>query len=66
MADPVAVVITTRADGARPLDAEVRVQTLGDLYHACREAPPSALVRVLLKGDDGEVLLNFGSFLRKP
>jgi hypothetical protein len=66
MTDPVAVVMTTHAQGAGAVDAEVRVQTLGDLYRACRDAPPSAVVRVLLKGDEGEVLLNFGSFMHGP
>jgi hypothetical protein len=65
MQDLVAVVSTTHREGTEPEDRETRVRTLQDLYEACKEAPPSALVRVSLRGPEGEVVLNFGSFLRK-
>ena len=55
MSEPTAVVMTTLRVGNRPVDSERRVSTLRDLYEACRDAPPSALVRVALRGDDGEV-----------
>jgi hypothetical protein len=64
MSEPVAVVMTTVRDGKRPIDSERRVTTLRDLYEACRDAPPSALVRVALRGDEGEVILNFASLIR--
>jgi hypothetical protein len=50
--------------GAPPPETEVRVRTLRDLFEACRDAPPSRVVRVSLKGAEGEVRLNFGSFIR--
>jgi hypothetical protein len=64
MSEPMAVVMTTVRVGNRPVDSERRVTTLRELYEACRDAPPSALVRVALRGDDGEVVLNFGSLIR--
>ena len=46
-------------------EREVRVSSLDKLYAACREAPPTDLVRVSLFGPEGEVRLNFASFIRK-
>ena len=65
MPDPVAIVMITKPRGRGDVDSEVRVQSLDELYRACRDAPPTDLVRVLLKGGEGEVTLNFGSFIRK-
>ena len=65
MPEPSAVVMITKARGAEVVDAEVRVQSLDELYRVCRDAPPADLVRVLIKGGDGDVTLNFGSFIRK-
>jgi hypothetical protein len=62
MAD--AVVMITKPSGRGAVDSEVRVHSLDELYRACRDAPPTHLVRVLLKGKDGDVTLNFGSFIR--
>jgi len=65
MAETVAIVTTVRRDGRESVDSERRVSSLSELYEACREAPPSALVRVSLRGDHGEVRLDFGTFIRE-
>lgn len=65
MPDPIAIVMVTKPRVGGAVDSEVRVNSLDDLYCACRDAPPSDLVRVLLKGAEGEVTLNFASFIRK-
>jgi hypothetical protein len=62
--DLVAVVTISKRRGTEWVDSEVRVTSLEDLFRACREAPPSDLVRVSLKGPPGEVRLNFASFLK--
>ncbi len=61
MAEPVGIVTITE----RGVDTEIPVRSLRDLFEACRDAPPSRLVRVLLKGAEGDVLLNFASFIHK-
>ena len=66
MAEPSAVVMITKARGAGVVDSEVRVRSLGELYQACRDAPPADLVRVLITGTEGDVTLNFASFIHKP
>jgi len=65
--EPVGIVTISGAvtQGAPPPENEIRVRTLRDLFEACRDAPPSRVVRVSLKGAEGEVLLNFGSFIRR-
>jgi hypothetical protein len=65
MAAPTAVVTVTHHKDKRDVDSEVRVTTLAQLFDACRDAPPSALVRVSLFGPEGEVRLNFGSFVHR-
>jgi hypothetical protein len=62
--ETVAIVTTVRRDGRDSVDSEKRVGSLAELYEACRQAPPSALVRVTLRGDHGEVHLDFGTFIR--
>ena len=59
----VAVVTVTDAQGRS--DSESKVRSLEALFEACRDAPPSRLVRVLVLGPDGEVRLHFASFRRK-
>jgi hypothetical protein len=59
-----AVVSITKHRGKRDVDSEVRVRSLEELYAACREAPPSDLVRVVIRGPEGDVLLNFASFMQ--
>jgi hypothetical protein len=65
MAEPIAVVTITEHRGQEARETEVRVRSLGELYDACRDAPPSRLVRVSLKGPDGDVRLNFASFIKR-
>jgi hypothetical protein len=65
MSEPVGIVTITKQRGRESVDSELRVRTLRDLYDACRAAPPSRLVRVVLKADEGEVRLNFASFIQK-
>jgi len=65
MAETVAVVTTVRRDGRESVDSERRVSSLSELYTACREAPPSALVRVSIHGEHGEVRLDFGTYIRE-
>ncbi len=64
MADPIAVVTTVKREGRESVESEQKVESLEQLYEVCRRAPPSALVRISLTGDDGEVRLNFASFIR--
>jgi len=64
MADPIAVVTTVRREDRESVESEQKVESLEQLYEVCRRAPPSALVRISLTGDDGEVRLNFASFIR--
>jgi hypothetical protein len=66
MPEPSAVVMITKPRGKGVVDYEVRVQSLEELYRACRDAPPADLVRVLIQGGDGDVTLNFASFMRAP
>ena len=62
---PVAVVTISDRQGRDTVDSEVRASTLEELFRACRNAPPSKLVRVSITGPEGEVRLNFASFLNK-
>ena len=64
MSETMAVVMITVRQGGRPVDTEVPVRTLSALYDACRNSPPAALVRVAIRGPEGEVLLNFASIIR--
>ena len=58
------VTITDRRE-RDSVDSEVRVRSLGELYAVCREAPASRVMRVAIRGTEGEVRLNFASFIRK-
>jgi aminoglycoside phosphotransferase len=60
-----AVVTQSGPAGEGTADTEHEVRTLEELYAACRNAPPSKLIRVVLHGDDGEVRLHFASFHRR-
>jgi hypothetical protein len=57
-------VTVTRRRGREPIDTETPVQNLEELFEICRGAAPSEGIRVSLKRDDGEVRLNFASFIR--
>jgi hypothetical protein len=59
-----AVVSVTKHRGRSDVDSEVRVRSLEELYAACRDAPPSDLVRVMIRGPEGDVTLNFASFMK--
>jgi hypothetical protein len=61
-----AVIATvTVTDGQGRNESERRVSSLPQLFDACRDAPPSRLVRISLLGPEGEVRLNFASFKRR-
>ena len=62
---PVAVVTISDRRGRETVDSEVRASTLEELFEVCRDAPPSKLVRISITGPEGEVRLNFASFLKK-
>ncbi|HXB54382.1 MAG TPA: hypothetical protein VN461_06335 [Vicinamibacteria bacterium] len=59
-----AVVTLSTGRGRDTVDTEVRVRSLEELFGACRDAPPSRLVRISITGPEGEVRLNFASFRR--
>jgi hypothetical protein len=61
-----AVVRVSKQAGGRVVDSEVPVHSLEDLYEACRRLAPNDIVRLSLRGEEGEVTLDFGSFLREP
>ena len=58
-----AVLTVWHSEGA--LEYERRVDSLEALFEACKKAPPSRLVRVTLEGPDGEVTLQFASFMHR-
>jgi hypothetical protein len=58
-----AVVAVWQTDVA--IEYEKKVDDLQALYEACKGAPPSKLVRITLVGPDGEVSLQFASYIRK-
>jgi hypothetical protein len=57
-------VTVTRRRGREPIDTETPVRSLEELFEICRGAAPSEGIRVSLKREDGEVRLNFASFIR--
>lgn len=65
MADPIAVVTTVKREDRDSIESEETVDSLERLYQVCRQAPPSSLVRITLSGEEGEVRLNFASFIRE-
>jgi hypothetical protein len=65
VAEVIAVVTLTERRGRDAGESEVRVTSLQDLFDACRNAPASRVVRIVLRGAAGEVRLNFASFIRK-
>ena len=58
-------VTVTRRPGRDPVDSELPVRSLEELFEICRRVGPSENVRVSLKGEDGEVGLSFASFIRE-
>jgi hypothetical protein len=61
--EPTVVVSLSERVGREYVDSEVTVSSLKELYEACRRGAPGRLSRVLLKGDEGEIRLHFGSLL---
>jgi hypothetical protein len=61
--EPIAVVLVSRRHGREFVDSEHKVHTLQELYDLCRHAAPGHLMKVLLRGPEGEIRLNFGSYL---
>jgi hypothetical protein len=65
MANVFAAVMISRAKGRETVDSEIRARNLEELYAACRDAPPSKVTRISVKGPEGEVRLNFASFIKQ-
>jgi hypothetical protein len=65
MPDLYTTITITRRKGRDNVDNELRVRSLEELYNTCRDAPPSKVTRISIKGPDGEVRLNFGSFIKR-
>jgi hypothetical protein len=63
--EPIAVVLVSRSQGRELVDAEHKVRTLQELYDLCRHAAPGQLMKVYLRGPEGEIRLNFGSYLAR-
>jgi hypothetical protein len=61
--EAIAVVLVTRREGREYVDSEHRVRSLQELYDLCRHAAPAQLMKVYLRGPDGEVRLSFASFI---
>jgi len=64
--EPIAVVLVSRRQGREFVDSEHQVRTIQELYDLCRHAAPGQLMKVYLRGPDGEIRLNFGSLLARP
>ena len=60
----VANVSISRSRGRETQDTEIKAKDLDELYLVCRDAPPSKVTRISLRGPEGEVRLNFASFIR--
>jgi hypothetical protein len=63
--EPIAVVLVSRHQGRELVDAEHKVRTLQELYDLCRHAAPGQLMKVYLRGPEGEIRLNFGSYFAR-
>jgi hypothetical protein len=60
----VATVTLASQRGRDLVESDVSVASLDELYQVCRDAPPHRVVRIAIRGADGEVRLNFASFIR--
>jgi len=66
-AEPFGVVLVSRREGREFVDSEHKVRTLQELYDLCRHAAPGQLMKVLLRGPQGEIRLDFDSYMpRRP
>jgi hypothetical protein len=63
--DVEALVTVTESAGRDTLEAEIPVRSLRELYDACRGVAAGTLVRVHLRGAEGDVRLNFASLTRR-
>jgi hypothetical protein len=63
--ETIAVVLVSRRQGREIVDAEHKVRTLQELYDLCRHAAPGQLMKVYLRGPEGEIRLNFGSYMAR-
>ena len=63
--EPIAVVLVSRRQGREFVDSEHKVRTLQELYDLCRHAAPGQLMKVYLRGPEGEIRPNFGSFIAR-
>lgn len=66
MSRPVVTVTVTRYRGRDPIDSDLPVGSLEDLYEICRKVGGSESLKVSLKGEEGEVRLSFAAFIRTP
>jgi len=64
-AEPIALVLVSRREGREFVDSEHKVRTLQELYDLCRHAAAGQLMKVLLRGPEGEIRLNFGSYIAR-
>jgi hypothetical protein len=64
-AEPFGVVLVSRREGREFVDSEHKVRTLQELYDLCRHAAPGQLMKVLLRGPQGEIRLDFDSYLAR-
>ena len=60
-----AIARVTVTDSQGRSESERTAETLEELFDACRDSPPSRLLRVAILGPEGEVRLSFASFQRK-
>ena len=63
--EPFGVVLVSRREGRESVDSEHKVRTLQELYDLCRHAAPGQLRKVLLRGPQGEIRLDFDSYLAR-
>ena len=61
--EPIAVVLVTRREGREYVDSEHQVRSLQELYDLCRHVAPAQLMKVFLRGPDGEIRLSFAIFI---
>ena len=63
--EPIAVVLVSRRQGRELVDSEHKVRTIQELYDLCRHAAPGQLMKVYLRGPEGEIRLSFASFIAR-
>ncbi len=58
-------VVTLSPEKGSATDKDVRARSLEELYAVCKGAPPSRVARISIRGPEGEVRLNFASFIKE-